>query len=174
VAETGYKDQDALVIAGKRDIVTAAIASARDWVAPPPPPKKTYTPYSKFNYLSVKRLSHFLKKLERKNIDKKDVAPFISACLTAFPRAETKDLLKKWGAAENELIENKDISPYAILPIVEKHLSRYLVREIEREITPIEELIKNIKIKNTKFELDFEEIEISQSARNFFYTGGVR
>jgi phage/plasmid-associated DNA primase len=174
VAETGYKDQDALVIAGKRDIVTAAIASALDWVPPPPPPKKTYTPFSKFNFLSIKRLSHLLKKLERKSLEKKDVAPFISACLTAFPHEETKDLLKKWGAAENELIENKDISPYSILPVVEKHLSRYLVKEIEREITPVEEFIRNIKIQNTKFELDFEEIEISQNARNFFHTGGVR
>jgi hypothetical protein len=174
VAETGYKDQDALIIAGKRDVVTAAIAATREWTPPSPPPKKTYTPFSKFNFLSVKRLSHLLKKLERGNLDKEDVAPFISACLTAFPHAETKDLLKKWGASENELIEDKDISPYAILPIVEKHLPRYLIKEIEREITPIEEFINNIKIQDTKFELDFEEIEISQNARNFFYTGGVR
>jgi phage/plasmid-associated DNA primase len=174
ITETGYKDQDALIIAGRRDIVSAAIAAAREWAAPPPPPKKTYTPFSKFNFLSVKRLAHLLKKLERKNLDKKDVAPFISACLTAFPHAETKDLLKQWGAAENELIEDKDISPYTILPIIEKHLSRYLVKEIEREITPIDEFIKNIKIQNTRFELDFEEIEISQNARNFFFTGGVR
>jgi phage/plasmid-associated DNA primase len=174
VAETGCKDQDALIIAGKRDIVNAAITAAHDWVPPPPVPKKTYAPFSKFNFLSVKRLSHLLKKLERKILDKKDVAPFISACLTAFPHAETKDLLKKWGAAESELIEDGDISPYTILTIIEKHLSRYLVKEIEREITPVEEFIKNIKIQNIKFELDFEEIEISQNARNFFYTGGVR
>jgi phage/plasmid-associated DNA primase len=174
VSETGYKDQDALIIAGKRDIVTAAIAAAREWVPPPPPPKKVYTPFEKFNFLSVKRLSHLLKKIEKKQIDKKDIAPFISACLTAFPHAETKDLLKKWGAADSELVENKDISPYFILSVVEKHLSRYMVKEIEREITPIEEFIKTIKIQDTKFALDFEEIEISQNARNFFYTGGVR
>jgi energy-coupling factor transporter ATP-binding protein EcfA2 len=49
-----------------------------------------------------------------------------------------------------------------------------MVNEIEREITPIEEFIKRIKIQDTRFELDLEEIEISQNARNFFYTGGVR
>jgi phage/plasmid-associated DNA primase len=174
VSETGYKDQDALIIAGKRDIVTAAIAGARDWTPPPPPPKKVYTPFSKFNFLSVKRLGHLLKKLERKSLDKNDIAPFVSACLTAFPHAETKGLLKQWGASDSELVENKDISPYSILDIIEKHLSSYMAREIEREITPIEEFIKNIKIQDVKFELDFEEIEISQNARNFFYTDGVR
>jgi hypothetical protein len=174
VSETGYKDQDALIIAGKRDIVTAAIAAARDWTPPTPTPKKVYTPFSKFNFLSVKRLRHLLKKLERKSLDKNDVAPFISACLTAFPHTETKGLLKQWGVQDNELVENKDISPYSILDIVEKHLSRYMVREIEREITPIEEFIKNIKIQDVKFKLDLEEIEISQNARDFFYTNGVR
>jgi hypothetical protein len=147
ITETGCKDQDALIIAGGRDVVSAAIAAAREWAAPPPPPKKTYAPFSKFNFLSVKRLAHLLKKLERKSLDKKDVAPFISACLTAFPHAETKGLLKQWGAAENELMEDKGISPYAILPIIEKRLSRYLAKEIEREITPIDEFIKNIKIQ---------------------------
>jgi phage/plasmid-associated DNA primase len=174
VSETGYKDQDALIIAGKRDIITAAIAAAREWVPPSAPPKKIYTPFEKFNFLSVKRLSHLLKKLEKKHLAKEDVVPFISACLTAFPHAETKDLLKKWGAPDGELMENKDVSPYDMLPIIEKHLSRYLVKEIEMEITPIEEYIKEIKIKDTIFKLDFEEIEINQSARNFFYTGGVR
>jgi hypothetical protein len=44
VSETGYKDQDALIIADKRDIVTAAIEGARDWTPPPPPPKKFIRP----------------------------------------------------------------------------------------------------------------------------------
>jgi phage/plasmid-associated DNA primase len=174
VSETGYKDQDALIIAGKNDVITAAIASAREWVAPPPPPKKVYTPFEKFNFLSVKRLQCLLKKLEKKRLEKKDVAPFVSACLSAFPHAETKDLLKNWGAAESELVTNADISPYIILTIIEKHLSHYMVREIEREITPVDEFIKRIKIQNTRFDFDFDEIEISQNARNFFYTGGIR
>jgi phage/plasmid-associated DNA primase len=174
ISETGYKDQDALIIAGKRDIVTAAIAAAREWVTPPPAPKRVFIPFEKFNFLSVKRLSHLLKKVEKRQLDKNDIAPFISTCLTAFPHAETKELLKKWGAADSELVENKDISPYVMLSIIEKHLSRYMINEIEREITPVEEFIKNINIQDTKFELDLEEIEISQNARNFFYTGGVR
>jgi hypothetical protein len=135
-------------------------------------PKKVFTPFEKFNFLSVKRLSHLLKKLDKIQLDKSDIVPFISARLTAFPHAETKELLKKWGAVDSELIENKDISPYFILSIVAKHLSPYMVNEIEREITPIEEFIKSIKIQDTKFDLD--EIEISQNAKNFFYTGGVR
>jgi phage/plasmid-associated DNA primase len=174
VSETGYKDQDALIIAGKRDIVTAAIAAARPWVAPPPPPKKVYTPFEKFNFLSIKRLSHLLKKIEIKKLDKKDIPVFISACLSAFPHEETKGLLKQWGAADNELIENKEISPYIILSIAEKHVSRYIVRELEREITPIEEFINHVQIQDTRFDIDFGEIEISQNARNFYYTGGIR
>jgi phage/plasmid-associated DNA primase len=174
VSETGHKDQDALIIAGKRDIVTAAIAAVRPWVAPPPPPKKVYTPFEKFNFLSIKRLSHLLNKIEIKKLDKKDIPVFIAACLSAFPHEETKGLLKEWGAADNELIENKEISPYVILSIAEKHVSRYIVKELEREITPIEEFIKHIQIQDTRFDLDFGEIEISQSARNFFYTGGTR
>ena len=174
VSETGHKDQDALIIAGKREIITAIIAAAREWVPPPPPPKKVYTPFDKFNFLSVKRLACLLKKLKRKDVDKKDVASFISACLQAFPHAETKDLLKEWGASDSELYENKNVSPYFILTVIQKHLSRYIVREIEREITPVDEYIKRIKIQDTKFDLNFDEIEISQNARNFFYTGGVR
>jgi phage/plasmid-associated DNA primase len=115
-----------------------------------------------------------LKKLDIRRLDKKDIAPFVSACLVAFPHEESENLLKEWGAADSELYPNPDISPYLILPIIEKHISRYMVREIEREITPIEEFIKQIKIQDTKFNLNFEEIEISQNARNFFYTGGVR
>jgi phage/plasmid-associated DNA primase len=174
VSETGYKDQDALIIAGKRDIVTAAIAAAREWVPPPPPPKKVITPYEKFNFLSVKRLTHLLKKLPRSKLDKKEAALFIASCVKAFPHTETKDLLKQWGAADNELESSEDVSPYFIVAVVEKHLSRYMAREIEREITPIEEIIRRIKIQDTKFELDFDEIEISQNARNFFFTSGVR
>jgi hypothetical protein len=174
ISKTGYKDQDALIIAGKLDVVTAAIAAAREWFPPPVPPKKVYTPFEKFNFLSVKRLQCLLKKLDRKQLDKKDITPFVSACISAFPHPETKDLLKGWGATEIELIEKSDISPYLLLTIIEKYLSRYIVREIEREITPVDEFIKRIKIQDTRFDLDFEEIEISQNARNFYYTGGVR
>lgn len=174
MSETGHKDQDELIIAGKREIITAAIAAARKWEAPPPPPKKIYTPFEKFNFLSIKRLQCLLKKLDIRRLDKKDIAPFVAACIVAFPHQETKDLLKKWGAADNELYPIPDMTPYAILPIIEKHISRYMVREIEREITPVEEYIKQIKIQDTKFALNFDEIEISQNARNFFYTGGVR
>jgi phage/plasmid-associated DNA primase/5S rRNA maturation endonuclease (ribonuclease M5) len=173
-SETGYKDHDALILGGKREVITAALASAREWVPPPPPPKKVYMPFDKFNFLSIKRLQVLLKKLERKLLDKKDIAPFVSACLAAFSHGDTPDLLRKWGATESELTPNPEISPYILLPIIQKHLSRYLVTEIEREITPIDEFIKHIKIQDTKFDLDFDEIEISQNARNFNYTGGVR
>jgi hypothetical protein len=91
VSETGYKDQGALIIACKRDIVMAAIEGARDWTSPPPPPKKVYVPFLKFNFLSIKKLGHLLKKLERKNLDKNDVAPFISTCLTRFPLRKQKN-----------------------------------------------------------------------------------
>jgi len=174
MSETGHKDQDELIIAGKRDVITAAIAAARVWEAPPPSPKKIYTPFEKFNFLSIKRLQILLKKLDVRRLDKKDIPIFTAACLAAFPHPETKSLLKEWGAADKELYPIPDITPYAILPIIEKHISRYMVREIEREITPVEEYIKQIKIQDTKFSLNFDEIEISQNARNFFYTGGVR
>ena len=173
-SETGYGDQDALILAGRREVVLAAIDNAREWIAPPPAPKKIYTPFEKFNFLSIKRLQCLLKKLDIRKLDKSDIAPFVQACLVAFPHQESKDVLKQWGAKDSELFTNPDISPYALLPIIEKHISRYIVREIEREITPIEEYIKQIKIQDTKFNLNFEEIEISQSARNFFYTGGIR
>jgi phage/plasmid-associated DNA primase len=177
VSVTGYKDQDALIIAGKGEVVTDAIAAAREWTAPSepsPPPKKIRTPFEKFNFLSVRRLQCLLKKLDINKLDKNDIAPFSAACLNAFPREETKELLGQWGAADRYLYPDPAVSPYVILTVIEKHVSRYMVREIERELTPVEEFIKQIKIQDVKFDLNFEEIEISQNARNFFYTGGIR
>jgi hypothetical protein len=176
VSETGYKDQDALIIAGKRDIVTAAIAGAREWVLTKKDKKakKIYTPFDKFNFLSIKRLKYILENLKRNSIKEKDAASFVASCLKAFPYEETRNLLEKWGAPEAELAGNDSVSPYFILEVMAGHFSQYVLRETEREITPVEEYIKHIEIQGIKFALNFEEIELSHHARNFYYLGGPR
>jgi len=172
--DRGCNDPDALVIAGKSDVMLKAIENAKEYV-PSEKPKKTKTPSLKsFSNLSMERLKCVLRKIEKSKLDAEEVQPFITACKKAFANDETAMLLKEWGATQKELNHKGETSPVFLLVIANKYLSRYLQRELEKQLTPIEELLCNIVIGKTKVTLDFEELKSNPNAQNFVMHGGVR
>jgi phage/plasmid-associated DNA primase len=142
---------------------------------PPEAPKKSkYQSFEFFSDLSVKRLKCLLKKITKEKLDSSDVQPFITACKKAFSPEETGALLKQWGASQKEIRAKNEATPAFLLEMAGKYLSGYMQRVIEKELTPADELLRRIKIQHTKIELDFEELEINENARNFVLYGGIR
>lgn len=172
--DDGCNDPDALVIAGKRDVLIRAIEEAKEYIPPEIPKKSKFASFEFFSDLSVKRLKCLLKKITREKLDKDDIQPFITACKKAFSSEETGTLLKQWGAAQKEIAAKNETTPAFLLAVAGKYLSRYMQRVIEKELTPADELLRRIKIQNTKIELDFEELDINENARNFALYGGTR
>ena len=171
--DKGCNDPDALIIAGKPDIIRKAIEDAKEYV-PVEKPKKTKIFLDFFSDLSIKRLKCILRKLEKSRLDTEDVQPFITACKKAFPDDETGMILKEWGATQKELIHKGETSPAFLLDIATKYLSRYLQRQIEKELTPVEELLRNIVVQDTKITLDFEELGSNDNAKDFIASCSVR
>jgi hypothetical protein len=173
--ETGCKDQDALVLAGKCDLIVKAIAEAKEYV-PPPEKEKEYRgqePNSGGD-LSSKRLKCLLRKLKKENLKPEDVQPFITACIKSFRGKNTVYFLRKWGASAQEINAKNDVPPSFVLEAAKKYLSKYLWRQLKRELTSSDDYYKNITIQGTPIELDFEEIEMNENARNFSRFGGIR
>ena len=100
--------------------------------------------------------------------------PFITACKKAFPDGETGMILKEWGATQKELIYKGETTLAFLLDIANKYLSRYLQRQIEKELTPVEELLRNIVVQDTKVTLDFEELDSNDNAKDFISSCSVR
>ncbi|MDR2734279.1 MAG: toprim domain-containing protein [Spirochaetota bacterium] len=169
---TGYKDQDGLIIAGKREVILDALAAAREWT--PQKPKKTYTQFEKYNELSIKRLRCLLRKINIQQLGPFDLAMFYSACIQVFPQAEARKRLLEWGADEKDFVIDRNISPYCILDIIEPHISKYILREVKYGLTPMDEPPKSIRILNTEYTLDYDEIEINHHAHNFIHDASMR
>jgi phage/plasmid-associated DNA primase/DNA primase len=167
-------DPDALVIAERRNVLFEAIEGAKEYIPHEIPKKSKFQSFAFFSDLSVKRLKYLLKKVAREKLDASDVQPFISACRKAFSSGETGTLLKQWGASQKEIAAKNDVAPAFLLEVAEKYLSHYMRRVIEKELTPADELLRRIKIQNTKIEIDFEELESNENARNFVLYGGIR
>jgi len=173
--DAGCNDPDAIILARRKDVIAAAIESAKEYVQPPPSVKEPkHKSFEFFQDLSSKRLKCLLRKIKRSALDPADAQRFITACIKAFPDEDTVNCLKSWGAVHKEIANKNDATPAFLLEIASKYLSRYLQRQIEKELTPIEELLQRIKIQKTKFKLDFDELDINENARNFAYYGGVR
>jgi len=167
-------DPDALVIARKLDVILNAIENAKEYVPTEKPKKPRMISLASFQDLSEKRLKCLLRKIEKSKLDTEDVQPFITACKKAFDYDETGMLLKEWGATQKELNHKGETTPAFLLEIASKYLSRYLQRQIEKELTPIDELIRNIVIQKIKIPLDFDKLRINKNAKNFVMYGGVR
>jgi len=172
--DKGCNDPDALVVAGKRDVLFKAIENAKEYVPTEKPRRTKQISLEFFSDLSTKRLRCLLRKIEKSKLDTDDVQPFITACKKAFPDDETGMILREWGATQKELTHKGDTTPAFLLDIANKYLSRYLQRQIEKELTPVEELLRNIVIQKIKIPLDFDELEINENAKNFILYGGVR
>jgi hypothetical protein len=84
IRENGYKDPDAYIVDGKKDIVLKAIAEAREYT----PPDKAgigdpVLSWEAYDTITIKRLKSLLNKLDRADMNTEDIKPFVSACLKA-------------------------------------------------------------------------------------------
>jgi phage/plasmid-associated DNA primase/5S rRNA maturation endonuclease (ribonuclease M5) len=176
--ESGGKDQDALIILGKKDIIIKALENAKEYT----PYKnkeeaavnKTGSLWKAFDTISIKRLKNLLSKIKKEDLDTADIKPFVSACLKACKHPAVKQELAKWGAISEELEIKDDTSPYFIIDTCEKYgVSKYFKNEIEKMLIPAGEILKIIKNQPTIVDIDFEKIEKNENALQFITTKGA-
>jgi phage/plasmid-associated DNA primase len=178
-AETGYKDQDGLIIAGKRDIVIKAIENAKEYEPLPVPEAKSSkcakgTIWEAYESISIERLKDLLGKIERNMLDFDDIQPFVSACAKACKHQNTRQELLKWNATLEEIEAQNDVSPYYLLEACNKYgVSKYLKREIEKSLVPESEMLNSIKEQSLNVKIDYKKIEKSDIVRQFMATHGV-
>ncbi len=171
------KDADALIIAGKQQIVIRAIQEAREYV--PPEKKADEKTDIKWDYLTEKRVQNILKKITKEAIEEKepdDVQLFISAILKCCRKQKNieNDLLE-WGATKEQIKEKNDVTPYVLIEFAWKYgLSKYLQRIIKIELTPASELLKRINRHKPIVDIDYEEIKTNKNVAQFLETYGVR
>jgi hypothetical protein len=170
-------DPDALVIAGKREILINAIKNAKEYI--PPEKKAAGKSGVKFEFLTPDRLRNVLKKITKESIEEKtpeDVQPFISAVAAACGDLKTieKDLLA-WGAAKEQIKAKDDASPFLLIEFAWKYgMSKYLQRALKSELTPVAEFAKRINRHKPAVAIDFKEIRTNKNALQFLETNGVR
>jgi phage/plasmid-associated DNA primase len=178
VSETGYKDQDALIIAGRRDIVLKAVENAKEYVPLPVPEKEHKKTYEVENPgLSMLRLKCILKKIKRETLEQHEVQPFLGACIKAFNNNNylfLMDTLKKWGATYQEIRTNSGTEASYLLTIADKYLSRFLCKQLKYELISSGDIYKKIIVQNIPVEIDYDELDINDNARKFAHYGGVR
>jgi phage/plasmid-associated DNA primase len=169
------KDQDGLVVAGKRDVIIKALEGAKEYTPPKPPLKNnTGSLWEAFDTISIKRLKSLISKIKRDDLDNTDVKPFISACIKSCRHSETKQELAKWVASTDELDIQDNTSPYFLIEACEKYgVSKYLKNEIEKALIPASEILKRIKGQQTIVDIDFEKMEKNENALQFLTTKGV-
>jgi 5S rRNA maturation endonuclease (ribonuclease M5) len=171
------KDQDALIIAGKLEIVISAIKNAKEYI---PPEKKADDKNSiKWDFLTSKRLKAILKKITRDMLDERepdDIQIFISAILKAAKKPEfIKSDLESWGAKKEEIENQNDVNPYILMEFAWKYgLSKYLQRVIKIELTPASELLKRINQHKPIVDIDYEGVKENKNIIQFMTTKGVR
>jgi DNA primase len=175
-------DQDALVIAGKQDILFDAIRNAKKYSLAEngPEKKKTEeTKEAKWDFLTIKRLQSLLRKITRAMIlekDHDDLQIFISAILKAAKKVELiKADLEKWGAKKEEIENKNSITPYALIDLAWKYeLSNYIQKTIKTELTPASEFLKRLKVHEPIVPIDYDDLTTSLNLSQFIETKGVR
>jgi P4 family phage/plasmid primase-like protien len=175
VEESGYKDPDAYIVDGKKDLVLKAIAEANEYTPPELENKDPILSWEAYDTITIKRLKSLLNKINRADMNTEDIKPFVSACLKACNHDSTRLELAKWGASVEEL-DNKDdkTSPYFLIEICETYeVSKYIRNEIEKALIPAAEMLKRIKVQPTIIDIDFNKMEKNQNALQFLKTKGV-
>lgn len=171
--ETKCKDQEDLILAGKRDVITKALAEARDYR--PPKVHRIGGGWEAFDTISLKRLKSVIDKIPMDALDNEDIQPFISACLKSCKHPDVKKELTKWGANEDQLKAENEITPYFIVEACGKYgVSKYLKNEIEKALIPASEILRRIKVQRTIVDIDFLKMEQNENALQFLITRGVR
>jgi phage/plasmid-associated DNA primase len=180
VSETGQKDQDGLILAGKRDVIIKAISDAKEYVPPERGTKNKNTNgkgaiWQAYDSISVERLRALLGKIDRANMDAEDIQPFISACVKACKHSNAKKELMIWDAKQEEIEAENDTSPYFLLEMCGKYgVSKYLKREIEKSLVPESEMLKTLKEHDINIKIDYDNIVKSENVKQFMRTRGVR
>jgi phage/plasmid-associated DNA primase len=180
-SETGCNDQDALVIAGKGNLICQAIADAKDYMPLPKQEGKKAEPnrsgsiWKAYDSISIERLKDLFTKIERKTLDAEDRQPFVSACMKACKHGDTRQELLKWGAPLEEIDAQNDISPYYLLEFCNKYgISKYLKSEIEKSLVPESEMLKVMREDFTqKININFEKLATRDSVKQFMATKGT-
>jgi phage/plasmid-associated DNA primase/5S rRNA maturation endonuclease (ribonuclease M5) len=174
VAESGGKDQDALIITGKKKIVLDALENAREYTEPEPEKKPSGSLWEAYDAISIKRMRSLLSKIKKNDLDDIDVNPFISACVKSCKHSETRQELAKWGATPEELEIKDDTSPYFLIEACGKYgVSKYIKNEIEKALVPASEILKRIKNQQTIVDIDFDKMAKNENALQFITTKGV-
>jgi phage/plasmid-associated DNA primase len=174
----GCKDQDELILAGKRDIVTQAIANAKEYnqlVHKGKKENKKHIPLASFDNLELGLLRCILRKLPRKSMEIADIQPFISACVKSFDHSETQKMLADWGADVKEIKAKNGADQRFLIVVTEKYeLSRYIKRQIEKEIIFAGKAFRYIKINTVIVDIDFDELESNKNASQFIKDFNIR
>jgi phage/plasmid-associated DNA primase/5S rRNA maturation endonuclease (ribonuclease M5) len=178
------RDQDALIIAGKQDILFDAIRNAKKYSLAENGPKKDESPEGKkeaikWDFLAVKRLQSLLRKITRAMIlekDPGDLQIFISAILKAAKKIESiKSDLEKWGAKKEEIENKNNFTPYELIDLAWKYeLSTYIQKTIKTELTPASEFLKKLKVHEPIVPIDYDDLATSLNLSQFIETKGVR
>jgi phage/plasmid-associated DNA primase len=180
VSETGCKDQDALVLAGKRDVIQKAIAEAKEYrpdAADRDTNQKNRVPgtiWEAYDPISIELLETLLEKIERKNLDAGEIRPFVSACANACKHPTVKQKLLVWGATPEEAENTDGTSPYFLVEICDKKhgISKYLKKELEKALVPASELLKIIRTKEIGIKVDIEKYVDTEHVKQFITTQG--
>jgi phage/plasmid-associated DNA primase len=175
----GCKDPEDLILAGKRDVLFKAIADAQEWIPSAEVDKsereKKYVPLVDFGNLSLRRLNSLLRELPRERLERTDAPLFITACGRAFNFPETREMLLKWGASAKELAAKNSATPDFLLDIAERYLSRYLRRQIEKELASASEPLNFVKINGVKVPLEADRMDAgNENAAGFVRDFTVR
>ncbi|GAB6390933.1 MAG: toprim domain-containing protein [Treponematales bacterium] len=165
--EKGYcKDPDEMIRAGRAEELRAVVDGAAEWVPFEYMEKAAFDAGEEYEELEQRRIKVILKKIARESLAPERIQPFVMACLRAFPSG-AEEMLREWGATEDELKKKSGASPLYLRYIAALHLSRYLQDQIAVELTPLEERGRTIRVNGIEVPVDFDVLEASADAWRF-------
>ncbi|MHB9295990.1 hypothetical protein PilKf_01744 [Pillotina sp. SPG140] len=137
-----------------------------------------YEKLQSFAQLNARRIKTLLnpKRIRRADLNPEEIQPFVSACIKAVPdtdRPVVIRMLEEWGASQAEIENENNYDPNYLIEIAKKRLTRYMCIRIERELTPVEELQRTVRIEGCKIKLDLKALSSDENAVAFVYTSNI-
>jgi len=191
-----YKDADECVRNNRADLIFKAIKEACKYQAqvknstntskrkktstksPARPATAEAPALSTRGTMTEKELKSILRqeKIQLSCLEKKDVQPFISACMNAVVECtdDTKKLLESWGAPVGMLKKAGDIKPSFLVHIAEKYgLTYYFINKIRHATLTPEELKQLAASPDTPIiTIDFSKVQKNKDFLNFIKKHG--
>ena len=171
-----FKDPDEAILNGRLDLVKAAIANARDYVAPEKPSSKKKGEAARKNAatrltedLLAQILAH--KKLQLANMNETDADIFVRALRNALPSLTdtAKTLLVEWGAAEETLEKPGTMPPDQMLKVMRTYRApKALIEKVCSALNFEPPAKKNAA---SVFKIDFAQIKKLQAWKEYLYSG---